>query len=118
MPPLLAPAEPEAPIRTPGEPAAEPGARERLRRSRGPIRWSPRRHRHRRPHRHQASRPLPASRRPRSAPAAPGAPDEEADLAQRIADEKQLRQSTDQSIQLLALQFQATRCNEEDVLGR
>ena len=44
-------------------------------------------------------------------------PAEQADLAQRIADEKQLRQSTDQQIQILALQFQATRCNEEDVLA-
>ena len=42
---------------------------------------------------------------------------EDSDLAQRIADEKQLRQSTDQQIQLLALQFQATRCNEDDVLA-
>ena len=38
-------------------------------------------------------------------------------LAQRIADEKQLRQSADQQIQILALQFQATRCNDEDVLA-
>lgn len=48
---------------------------------------------------------------------APQAPNERADLAQRIADEKQLRQSTDPSIQLLALQFQATRCGEDDVLA-
>lgn len=47
----------------------------------------------------------------------PGSPDKRADLAQRIADEKQLRQSTDPSIQLLALQFQATRCGEDDVLA-
>lgn len=47
----------------------------------------------------------------------PAAPDERADLAQRIADEKQLRQSTDPSIQLVALQFQATRCGEDDVLA-
>lgn len=45
----------------------------------------------------------------------PTAPRE--DLAQHIADEKQLRQSTDQQIQLLALQFQATRCGDEDVLA-
>ena len=32
-------------------------------------------------------------------------------------DEKALRQSTDQSIQMLALQLQATRCNDEDVLA-
>ncbi|MGV0742489.1 preprotein translocase subunit SecD [Mycolicibacterium sp. XJ870] len=39
------------------------------------------------------------------------------DQNQRIADEKQLRQSTDASIQILALQFQATRCGEDDVLA-
>jgi preprotein translocase subunit SecD len=38
-------------------------------------------------------------------------------LAQRIADEKELRQSADQQIQILALQFQATRCGEDDVLA-
>lgn len=42
---------------------------------------------------------------------------EDLPLEQRIADEKQLRQSTDQQIQILALQFQATRCDEEDVLA-
>ena len=47
----------------------------------------------------------------------PRHPSEPADLAQRIADEKQLRQSTDPQIQLLALQFQATRCGEDDVLA-
>ncbi|WP_319445109.1 MULTISPECIES: protein translocase subunit SecD [unclassified Mycobacterium] len=51
---------------------------------------------------------------PSPAPAPPGG---KADLVQRIAEEKALRQSTDQSIQVLALQFQATRCNEEDVLA-
>jgi preprotein translocase subunit SecD len=53
------------------------------------------------------------------APPAPGAPPpaEKQTLAQRIADEKQLRQSADQQIQILALQFQATRCNDEDVLA-
>jgi preprotein translocase subunit SecD len=58
-------------------------------------------------------------------PPAPGAPpppgkpvpEDKKDLASRIADEKQLRQSTDQQIQILALQFQATRCNDEDVLA-
>ncbi|UUO00495.1 hypothetical protein M4D79_16155 [Mycolicibacterium novocastrense] len=39
-------------------------------------------------------------------------------LAKRIADERQLRQSTDEQIQLLALQFQATRCtNNDDLVG-
>ena len=42
---------------------------------------------------------------------------EDLPLSQRIADEKQLRQSTDQQIQILALQFQATRCGEDDVLA-
>jgi protein-export membrane protein SecD len=36
---------------------------------------------------------------------------------QERADEKALRQSTDQSIQLLALQFQATRCTDKDALA-
>lgn len=39
------------------------------------------------------------------------------DSAQRIADEKALRQSTEQNIQLLGLQFQATRCGDADVLA-
>jgi preprotein translocase subunit SecD len=39
------------------------------------------------------------------------------DPAKTIADEKQLRQSTDQNIQLLALQFQSTRCDAEDALA-
>jgi preprotein translocase subunit SecD len=50
-------------------------------------------------------------------PAPPGPGKKDASLAQRIADEKQLRQSSDPSIQLLALQFQATRCGEDDVLA-
>lgn len=49
---------------------------------------------------------------PSTPPTAPSA-----DVAQRIADEKQLRQSTDQQIQILSLQFQATRCGEDDVLA-
>jgi preprotein translocase subunit SecD len=54
---------------------------------------------------------------PAPAPAPPAPPNARADLAQRITDEKKLRQSTDPNIQLLALQFQATRCNQEDVLA-
>jgi preprotein translocase subunit SecD len=38
-------------------------------------------------------------------------------LADRIQDEKKLRQSSEQAIQILALQFQATRCNQDDVLA-
>lgn len=62
--------------------------------------------------------PAPAPAPPAPAPApAPAPGDAKADLAQRIADEKQLRQSTNQSVQILALQFQATRCGEDDVLA-
>ncbi|MEH3133294.1 MAG: protein translocase subunit SecD [Mycolicibacterium neoaurum] len=112
MPPLIAPAEPEAPVRTPGQPgspAAPPAAQPRP----YPLEPAP----------SPTPSPTPApSPSPSPAPGAPpsqapGAPNEDASLAQRIADEKQLRQSTDQSIQLLALQFQATRCNEDDVLA-
>ena len=60
--------------------------------------------------------PPPPTPGPPPAPGAPQPPDKQT-LAQRIADEKQLRQSTDQQIQILALQFQATRCNDEDVLA-
>jgi preprotein translocase subunit SecD len=64
--------------------------------------------------------PTPAPPPPKpGAPPAPGTPPpaEKQTLAQRIADEKQLRQTADQQIQILALQFQATRCNDEDVLA-
>jgi protein-export membrane protein SecD len=40
-----------------------------------------------------------------------------ADVAQRIADEKTLRQTTDQQVQILALQFQASRCGDADALA-
>jgi preprotein translocase subunit SecD len=39
------------------------------------------------------------------------------DRAKLIADEKELRQNTDQTIQVLAMQFQATRCDMDDVLA-
>ena len=48
-------------------------------------------------------------------PPAPG--DKNVPLAQRIQDEKRLRQSSEQAIQILALQFQATRCGQDDVLA-
>ena len=47
----------------------------------------------------------------------PPTPNRRTAASERIADEKQLRQSTDQQIQILALQFQATRCNDDDVLA-
>jgi preprotein translocase subunit SecD len=63
--------------------------------------------------------PAPPAPTPGAPPAPPGTPPppDRKDLASRIADEKQLRQSADQQIQILALQFQATRCNDEDVLA-
>ncbi|OMC24166.1 protein translocase subunit SecD [Mycobacterium colombiense] len=78
-----------------------------------------------------APAPAPAPGAPAPAPApAPGAPAEGAppaeapappdprkELADRIADEKKWRQSTRQGIQFLALQFQATRCDKEDILA-
>jgi preprotein translocase subunit SecD len=54
---------------------------------------------------------------PTPAPAPPGKPDQRKDLAQRIADQKAWRQSTEQQIQFLALQIQATQCNEDDILA-
>ena len=58
----------------------------------------------------QGPAPAPGTQAPGTAPA-------DVPLSQRIADEKELRQSTDQQIQMLALQFQATRCGEDDVLA-
>ena len=104
--PPLAPGEPGAPVvpQPPGgqAPAPPPGA--------------------------PAPQPRPYPQQPPPTPApppkpgaptpAPGTPSpDDVPLQQRIADEKQLRQSSDQQIQILALQFEATRCDEEDVLA-
>ncbi|MBI5337026.1 MAG: protein translocase subunit SecD [Mycolicibacterium rufum] len=62
-----------------------------------------------------APAPAPAPAPGTSPPPAPG--DKNVPLAQRIQDEKRLRQSSEQAIQILALQFQATRCGEDDVLA-
>ncbi|MEW5813278.1 MAG: protein translocase subunit SecD [Actinomycetota bacterium] len=75
-------------------------------------------------------RPFPQQPAPSPSPApppgpttspAPGAPPtpggKNVPLAQRIQDEKRLRQSSEQAIQILALQFQATRCGDDDVLA-
>jgi preprotein translocase subunit SecD len=79
-----------------------------------------------------APAPAPGGNAPAPAPAAPapGAPAGEAppadqpavpdprkDLADRIAEEKKWRQSTRQGIQFLALQFEATRCDKDDILA-
>ena len=78
------------------------------------------------PARHAAPQPPAPQPRPypQAAAAEPAPPpgtgpeaDAQKDLAQRIADEKAWRQSTEQQIQFLALQFQATQCNEDDILA-
>jgi preprotein translocase subunit SecD len=47
----------------------------------------------------------------------PGPPDPRKDLAERISKEKQWRQSTNQSVQFMALQYEAARCNQDDILA-
>jgi preprotein translocase subunit SecD len=54
---------------------------------------------------------------PAPPPEQPAPPDPRKDLAERIADEKKWRQSTRQGIQYLALQFQATQCDKNDILA-
>lgn len=138
MPPLIAPAEPEAPVvpPTPGMPAhpasTEPAPAPAPQPRPFPEEPTPA------PSDTSATPAPPAPAAPGApepgapaapAPGAPGAPapgapapapgahGPKAELAQRIADEKALRQSTQPQIQLLALQFQATRCDQQDVLA-
>ncbi|REO55355.1 protein translocase subunit SecD, partial [Mycobacterium tuberculosis] len=65
--------------------------------------------------------PSPNPTSPASPPPAPPAEapatDPRKDLAERIAQEKKLRQSTNQYMQMVALQFQATRCESDDILA-
>ncbi|MBV8928119.1 MAG: protein translocase subunit SecD [Mycobacteriaceae bacterium] len=61
--------------------------------------------------------PAPAPASTSAPPPTPPTPGSRQDLAQRIAAEKELRQSTDQTMQILALQYQATRCNDPDPLA-
>ncbi len=82
----------------PAEPAIEPGAP-----AQEPTEQAP-------------PQPRPYPQAPPPSPAPPK-PDEKKDLAQRIADQKKWRQSTEGQIQYLALQIQATQCNEEDILA-
>ena len=72
----------------------------------------------------------PAPPAPSPAPPATGAPagdsppadepapaDPRKDLAERIAQEKKWRQNTSQYIQMVALQFEASRCDKKDILA-
>lgn len=70
--------------------------------------------------------PAPAPPPASGAPAAPGAPappgppgppDPKQDLAARIKFEKELRQSTNQTLLVFAVQYVAGRCDQEDVLA-
>ncbi|MGB3486223.1 MAG: protein translocase subunit SecD, partial [Mycobacterium sp.] len=61
--------------------------------------------------------PATAEPDPTTPPGGQVAPDQRQDLAERIAFEKQLRQSDNQSVQILALQYQAGRCGQDDVLA-
>jgi preprotein translocase subunit SecD len=63
--------------------------------------------------------PSPAPPAPGPPPAGdlPAPPDPRKDLADRIAAEKNWRQSTRQGIQYLALQYQATMCGKDDILA-
>jgi preprotein translocase subunit SecD len=122
MPPLVAPAEPQAPITppTPAEPpAGQPAPTEPAPQPR-PYPEAPPEPTPAPTPEPGAPAPAPGAPAPGSAPGSPAPPKPGApkpDLAQRISDEKALRQSTDQQIQVLALQFQATRCGDEDVLA-
>lgn len=105
--PPIAPAEPGAPVAPPSPaeqapPAQTPAPQPRPYPQEPPTPAPP--------------PPAPGTPPPPGAPP-PGTPEKDRTLAERIADEKQLRQSDDQQIQILALQFQATRCNDEDVLA-
>jgi len=60
-----------------------------------------------------AERPAP----PGLPPIQPGPPDPRKDLAERIAKEREWRQSTNKGVQFLALQYEATRCSQKDILA-
>ena len=54
---------------------------------------------------------------PAAGPAQPGPPDPRKELAERIAIEKKWRQSTNRRLQFLALEYETTRCGEDDILA-
>ena len=68
-----------------------------------------------------APTPPPGQSAPPAAPGAPapppGPPDPRQDLAARIKFEKELRQSTNQNLLLISVQYMASRCDQEDVLA-
>jgi preprotein translocase subunit SecD len=54
---------------------------------------------------------------PPAAPVQAGPPDPRMALAERIAKQRQWRQSTNQGVQFVALQVMARECNQEDILA-
>jgi preprotein translocase subunit SecD len=54
---------------------------------------------------------------PPAAPVQAGPPDPRMALAERIAKQRQWRQSTNQGVQFIALQVMARQCNQEDILA-
>ena len=107
-PPAGQPAPPEAPLAPAEQGGAAPGAPAEGAPAQQPAPEAPPA---------PQPRPYPEAPPPTPAPPGPAPKPKEKDLAQRIADEKALRQSAEQQIQILALQFQATRCNQDDVLA-
>ncbi len=94
------PVPPEGAV--PGEPGTEPGVP-----AQAPGEQAP-----------PQPRPYPQAPPPTPAPPTPAPkPEAQKNLAQRIADQKKWRQSTEGQIQYLAAQVQATQCNEEDILA-
>ena len=61
--------------------------------------------------------PSPTGSPTSGAPAPPAPPDPRQDLAARIKFEKDLRQSTNQNLLLISVQYMAGRCGEDDVLA-
>jgi preprotein translocase subunit SecD len=54
---------------------------------------------------------------PEPAPVPPGPPDPRMAVAERIAKQREWRQSTNKGVQFVALQVMATQCNQEDILA-
>lgn len=61
--------------------------------------------------------PAPGQPAPPAPPAPPGPPDAAKDRATKIAFEKQLRQSTNQNLLLIAVQYMAGKCDQPDILA-
>jgi len=107
--PPIAPAEPGAPVAPPSPAEQAPAPQPRPYPQEPPPTPAP--------------PPSPAPAPPSGTPdtpvtAPPPTPNREVPLAERIAFEKRIRQSTDQQIQILALQLlQAGGCSEDDVLA-